>query len=151
MLSHHSTLGHAHTIPFTQTALHKAALNGHMSVIQYLVPDKADVQAQDADGWTALHNACSKVCTPSSSPWFSHSRYLQGYLDIVRWLCESAGATAPVEGKPGIDIKSKGGWTPLSTFLRHYARVIGLSGHCSERGVEGTFACRTVSSQEAEG
>ena len=66
MLSHHSTLGHAHTIPFTQTALHKAALNGHMSVIQYLVPDKADVQAQDADGWTALHNACSKVCAPSS-------------------------------------------------------------------------------------
>ncbi|KAL1740698.1 hypothetical protein HDZ31DRAFT_85291 [Schizophyllum fasciatum] len=79
-----------------ETALHKAALNGHMSVIQYLVPDKADVQAQDADGWTALHNACSK-----------------GYLDIVRWLCESAGATEPVDGKPGVDIKSKGGWTPL--------------------------------------
>lgn len=44
-----------------QTALHKAALNGHMSIIQYLLANKADVHARDADGWTALHNACSKV------------------------------------------------------------------------------------------
>ena len=45
-----------------QTALHKAALNGHITIIQYLLPNKADVNASDADGWTALHNACSKVC-----------------------------------------------------------------------------------------
>ena len=45
----------------TQTALHKAALNGHLPIIKYLLPGKADVQARDADGWTALHNACSKV------------------------------------------------------------------------------------------
>jgi ankyrin repeat protein len=47
-----------------QTSLHKAALNGHLSVVTYLLgPEaKADVHAQDADGWTALHNACSKVC-----------------------------------------------------------------------------------------
>jgi hypothetical protein len=44
-----------------QTALHKAALNGHMSIIQYLLANGADVHACDADGWTALHNACSKV------------------------------------------------------------------------------------------
>ena len=50
-------------IPDDQTALHKAALNGHMSIVQYLLPDKADVHARDADGWTALHNACSKVRT----------------------------------------------------------------------------------------
>jgi ankyrin repeat protein len=43
-----------------QTALHKAALNGHFRVVKYLL-DKADVHARDADGWTALHNACSKV------------------------------------------------------------------------------------------
>lgn len=45
-----------------QTALHKAALHGHLHVVKYLVPDEADVHSQDADGWTALHNACSKVC-----------------------------------------------------------------------------------------
>jgi len=32
-----------------------------MSIVSYLVPGKADVHARDADGWTALHNASSKV------------------------------------------------------------------------------------------
>lgn len=44
-----------------QTALHKAALHGHLRIITYLLPDRADVHTPDADGWTALHNACSKV------------------------------------------------------------------------------------------
>ncbi|KAJ7591175.1 hypothetical protein C8J56DRAFT_1003730 [Mycena floridula] len=48
-----------------ETALHKAALNGHLPIIMYLLPVKADVHARDADGWTALHNACSKVTTES--------------------------------------------------------------------------------------
>ncbi|EMD40637.1 hypothetical protein CERSUDRAFT_43468 [Gelatoporia subvermispora B] len=75
---------------------HVSALNGHLRVITYLLPDKADVHTKDADGWTALHNACAK-----------------GYLDIVRWLCEHGGAAAEVNGTRGIDVKSKGGWTPL--------------------------------------
>lgn len=50
-----------------QTALHKAALHGQHRIIQYLLPDKADVHAQDADGWTALHNACSKVVCVNAS------------------------------------------------------------------------------------
>lgn len=40
----------------------------------------------------------------------------QGYLDIVRWLCESGGATSELDNTRGVDIGSKGGWTPLSTF-----------------------------------
>ena len=80
-----------------ETAVHKAALNGHLNVVQYLLPERADVHCQDADGWTALHNACSK-----------------GYLDIVRWLCESGGAAEEIDGVPGVDVRSKGGWTPLS-------------------------------------
>jgi len=32
-----------------------------MRIVTYLLPVKADVHARDADGWTALHNACSKV------------------------------------------------------------------------------------------
>ncbi|KAJ7667874.1 ankyrin repeat-containing domain protein, partial [Mycena polygramma] len=79
-----------------ETALHKAALNGHLPIIKYLLPAKADVNARDADGWTALHNACSK-----------------GYLDIVRWLCESGGAADEHESVRGVDVRSKGGWTPL--------------------------------------
>lgn len=49
-------------LKFHQTALHKAALNGHLSVIIYLVQKGAEVNARDADGWTPLHNASSKVC-----------------------------------------------------------------------------------------
>ncbi|KAH9994110.1 FYVE zinc finger-domain-containing protein [Russula compacta] len=37
----------------------------------------------------------------------------KGYLDIVRWLCEYGGAAASVNGVPGVDTRSKGGWTPL--------------------------------------
>ena len=55
---------------YRQTALHKAALNGHISIVQYLLPELADVQAQDADGWTALHNACSKVSTRLIRPFY---------------------------------------------------------------------------------
>ena len=36
-------------------------MNGHLPIVRYLVPGKVDVYASDADGWTALHNASSKV------------------------------------------------------------------------------------------
>ncbi|CAG8779036.1 1883_t:CDS:2, partial [Acaulospora colombiana] len=83
-----------------ETALHKAALNGHLHVVEYLISSAgADVHSQDGDGWTPLHNACSK-----------------GYLDIVRYLCNH-GATQPSNDPhaslSGVDVKSKGGWTPL--------------------------------------
>lgn len=82
-------------------------MNGHIAIVKFLLTvevEKADVHAQDADGWTALHNACSK-----------------GYLDIVRFLCEKAGAAEVSPHDPGgvrgVDKKSKGGWTPLSEWL----------------------------------
>lgn len=40
----------------------------------------------------------------------------KGYLDIVRWLCERGGAAEHVDGVHGVDMRSKGGWTPLSEF-----------------------------------
>jgi hypothetical protein len=40
----------------------------------------------------------------------------KGYLDIVRWLCERGGAAESVDGVRGVDMRSKGGWTPLSEF-----------------------------------
>ncbi len=85
-----------HTQSF-QTALHKASLNGHLPIVSYLLPDKADVHAKDDDGWTALHNACSK-----------------GYLDILRCICENGGADFDSDGTRRVDARSKGGWTPLS-------------------------------------
>lgn len=72
-----------------QTALHKAALAGRLPALTYLLASGAEADAADADQWTALHNACSR-----------------GYLDIVRHLCESAGATPTLRG-------GRGQWTPL--------------------------------------
>ncbi|KAJ7068152.1 hypothetical protein C8F01DRAFT_1334775, partial [Mycena amicta] len=82
--------------PLPSFLLASPALHGHLHIIKYLLPDRADVNARDADGWTALHNACSK-----------------GYLDIVRWLCENGGASSEQNGTRGVDVRSKGGWTPL--------------------------------------
>jgi hypothetical protein len=51
-----------------------------------------------------------RICLVKQSP----CTLRQGYLNIVRWLCEQGGAAALVNGVPGVDIRSKGGWTPLS-------------------------------------
>ncbi|KAI0650620.1 FYVE zinc finger-domain-containing protein [Trametes meyenii] len=51
------------------------------------------------------HSPCAVVLRTLNIP--------QGYLDIVRWLCEHGGATSEVDGAPGVDVRSKGGWTPL--------------------------------------
>lgn len=54
----------------------------------------------------------------------------QGYLDIVKWLCEKGGAAevaSSENGRPvtGINRKSVGGWTPLSQFeLHHFMALI---------------------------
>ena len=117
-----------------ETAVHKAALNGHLKVVQYLLPERADVHCQDADGWTALHNACSK-----------------GYLDIVRWLCESGGAAEKIDGVPGVDVRNKRGWTPLSKPKIYLAVQIYLLPPPSERGIAGTPACSFVSVEQADG
>ena len=42
---------------FHQTPLHFAAENGHLSVVEYLVNQKADMNAKDKYNWTPLHYA----------------------------------------------------------------------------------------------
>lgn len=48
-------------------------------------------------------------------------------MDIVRWLCEHGGASSEVDGVRGVDVRSKGGWTPLSkNFLFFELSIRGL-------------------------
>lgn len=35
----------------------------------------------------------------------------------MRWLCETGGAATDVDGVRGVDVRSKGGWTPLSESI----------------------------------
>jgi len=51
------------------TPLHWAAANGHLSVVEYLVNQKADINAKDKDRWTPLHSAAEK-----------------GHLSVVEYL-----------------------------------------------------------------
>ncbi|PWN33927.1 uncharacterized protein FA14DRAFT_66560 [Meira miltonrushii] len=72
-----------------ETALHKAAMAGKLPSLTFLISSGASANSVDGDGWTPLHNACSK-----------------GFLDIVKVLVENAGAAIDVKG-------GRGGWTPL--------------------------------------
>jgi len=43
------------------TPLHRAAYNGHLNVVEYLVNQKADINAKNKDGKTSLGLAKSNV------------------------------------------------------------------------------------------
>ncbi|KAG6837980.1 hypothetical protein H0H93_008374 [Arthromyces matolae] len=83
-----------------ETALHKAALNGHLSIVEYLLPDRADVHARDADGWTALHNACSK-CDMAILTLLPVNAASKGHLPVVLYLLWKQGADPLVRNKWG--------------------------------------------------
>lgn len=78
-----------------ETALHKASLAGKLPALTFLLSCDADANVKDVDGWTPLHNACSR-----------------GYLDIVKVLVETSGAALDVKG-------GRGSWTPLMNASSH--------------------------------
>ena len=102
-------------------------MNNHIEIVSYLVPGKVDVHASDADGWTALHNASSKVSFVTN---YRFRIFLnptsKGYLDIVMWLCEEGGAVSATDTGRGIDIQSKVGWTPLSNLCFQWLLSFGI-------------------------
>ena len=57
-------------------------------MVQYLLSKKANIHQKDKDGWTALHNACSR-----------------GFLPVARLLLERGAH---------VNAQNKMGHTPLS-------------------------------------
>lgn len=58
-------------------------------------------------------------------------------MDIVRWLCDHGHANDEVGGVRGVDKRSKGGWTPLSTchFLRRTFPILNhIAVNASSKG-----------------
>ncbi|KAJ3100790.1 hypothetical protein HDU96_010226 [Phlyctochytrium bullatum] len=70
-----------------ETALLKAAYNGHSDVITFLLDRNADPNHKDNDEWTPLHNACSR-----------------GHYFAAKIL---------IEGGAEVNSQSKTGFTPL--------------------------------------
>ena len=68
--------------------------------------------------------------------------YLQGYLDIVKYLCEKGGAANSVDGVRGVDVRSKDGYTPLSMCLPLW--LLRANHSDSECGIQGASPGRTV-------
>jgi len=71
------------------TALHRAAVQGHIDVVMLLVQYGANVDVRDQYGRTPLSRAAAR-----------------GHLKAVTWLVYEAGAD--------VESKDNGGWTPLS-------------------------------------
>ena len=69
------------------SALHLAAVEGHLNLVKFLVEQGAEVEVTNNDGFTPLHAAAAK-----------------GYMEIVKFL---------VEQGAGIEVTSNDGSTPL--------------------------------------
>ncbi|KAJ3089344.1 hypothetical protein HK102_006615 [Quaeritorhiza haematococci] len=90
--------------PEGETSLLKAAYNGHVEVIQYLLSHSANVHHRCRDGWTALHNCGSRGHTAAAQCLIANGANVntqsntghtplmlaasKGYLDIVEILLQ---------------------------------------------------------------
>ncbi|KAG1753914.1 uncharacterized protein EDB91DRAFT_1043176 [Suillus paluster] len=113
-----------HPSPAQLEALSAAASSGDLSLLKKLFQTalqsgelEAFALANDASsrtGFTVLHAAASRgyldivkwLVEDCGAIPDLEDREGEGYLDIVRWLCERGGISS-------VDVRSKGGWTPL--------------------------------------
>ena len=58
------------------TPLHRAAYNGHLEVMKFLIQCGADTNAPTLDGWTPLHSGCHHSC-------YNHATNFRAYFDVL--------------------------------------------------------------------
>jgi ankyrin repeat protein len=107
-----------------QTPLFAAVTNDRKDVAEFLLSNKADVNAQDKDGKTPLvmaasadHKDMAQLLLDNKADVNAkahnnntplHTAALMGHLDIVKFL---------LDNKADINAKNKVGWTPLHMAL----------------------------------
>ncbi|KAH8519975.1 hypothetical protein H0E87_001427 [Populus deltoides] len=76
-----------------RTALHMAAANGHLDIVEYLVSQGVDLNAANKEKNTALHWACLNghieviiIVTSKSSFVMQHLRVFSTNIGFCRWL-----------------------------------------------------------------
>jgi ankyrin repeat protein len=87
---------------YGSTALHLAAQNGQLAVMQWLVAQGADIHTKDGEGYNALHTAA-----------------VNGHMAVVSWLVEQGVplATQCTDGSTALDAAREAGQMAVVRWL----------------------------------
>ncbi|KAF3653092.1 putative serine/threonine-protein phosphatase 6 regulatory ankyrin repeat subunit C-like [Capsicum annuum] len=102
-----------------RTALHMAAIHGHVEVLQFLVTIGSDSDISDSQGWTALHFAAHQGHVESVDFLLNHSNMTKYALTKQgKTAYELATDKGPLPIKciaegANLNGKDQNGWTPL--------------------------------------
>ncbi|NUN97529.1 MAG: ankyrin repeat domain-containing protein [Candidatus Omnitrophica bacterium] len=101
-----------------KTTLHCAAIAGNLPGVKYLVMQGIAVDAQDRQGWTALHYAAGG-----------------NHTAIIRFLLENGADIAKTNsnGQTAYDVSLQKGFTNASQILRQYVSNRALVAESGDR------------------
>jgi ankyrin repeat protein len=127
------------------TALHYAAIWGHLNAVEYLIRNGAHINTQGTygleSGWTALHHAALRLdlkiaqclllngadinAQTANGKTALHKAAKSGYLKMVRCLINH-GADITIKatnGETAFDVATRRGYKRIATLLQKYSQL----------------------------